>query len=121
MVTLPGESLTSIGGWFTTPRLNVDLSAFNIFVNDGDVLAISAQASVLDANPFAFTWWDTSGLYLRGRAYSGHAEYFQYFPVQGAELDRGFATYIGVPEPGTATLILAAFLGVLGRIKSLTL
>lgn len=118
MVTLPGEALPNLGGWFTTPRLPVDLSAFNIKVNEGDVLAISAQSTAFDANPFAFLWWDTSGMYQRGRAYSGHTEYSQYFPVMGAELDRGFATYVVVPEPDAVALLLAALIGSIRPLKS---
>jgi hypothetical protein len=110
---LQGEGLTDAGGW-ETPRLPLDFSAFNVHIQEGDRLAIALEPTPPDVTirPDSFAWWDSTTNYGRGAAYSGDRRFGAYFRTIGTELDRGFATYVTIPEPPGGVLVAVALVVV---------
>ena len=95
--------------------LTVDLTLFNLHVNEGDVLAIvlgsDEPPSLYERGYYWQSWWTGTDGYSRGDAYYRHtAGDNVFYRWAGPNVtDSGFRTFVGVPEPaGLMTALLAA-------------
>jgi hypothetical protein len=87
----------------------VDLSASNLVVSPGDVLAIVLRSSA-PAGSLAYAWQfqpTPGGGYAAGTPFSRERPVDgETFRAEHAQTDRGFQTYVTVPEPAAAALLL---------------
>ena len=95
--------------------VTVDLAAFNLHVNNGDVLAIvlgsDEPTDLYERGYYWQSWWAGTDGYARGDAYYRHiaGDNAFYRWVGPNVTDSGFRTFVAVPEPGRlVTGLLAA-------------
>jgi len=121
-VSIMSSQLPTVVGDF----FSIDLSGFNLFVNEGDVLALALESNqIRGINEIlpGYTWGINGG-----NPYSG-GNLFTTNKITGfnptgspaGSADVGFRTYVSVPEPSSFILMLVgfAFIGIRRKTKLL--